>query len=90
LSAEEAEMGEDTLLFYQGGLLKKQWRWRYFTAGNYEKLGNGGESYGKVDDCIEGGFRVCGISNYVPEVTETKVDTLIERPEGVSVMVRFR
>jgi hypothetical protein len=54
-------MEYDTLTFYQTGIFKKQWRWRYQAAGNSAKLANGGESYVDIANAIDSAFRVCGL-----------------------------
>lgn len=54
--------------------VEPQWRWRYVAAGNSAKLANGGEGYGKLEDCVLAAARVVGFDPH----SETNWD-LIER-----------
>lgn len=60
----------DKLTFYRS-FFKKEWRWKYQSAGNNENLANGGEGYQNVRDCVKSAARVLGV--LVSEIDEGTV-----------------
>lgn len=79
----------DTLTFYKSRP-EGEWRWRYQAEGNHEKLANGGESYHKLEACMESAFRVCGLDQHPETDVLVASGLMLARANGMSVQVEVQ
>ena len=78
---------DDELRFYRDEA--GEIRWSYVSAGNYEKLADGGEGYERLHDAMVSAYRVTGIQDpgRHSAIAAATHSIAANRPDGSAVRV---